>query len=374
MSPSPPAWLDVDLAALERNTREVCRLAGRRRVIAAIKANAYGFGAVRVAKALERSGIDALWTGNVEEAIAIRDAGVRSTIIMFGGYPPHLVGDLIDHDLVPTVFDAAGMAAAGSAAKRRGGPVPVFVKVDSGLRRLGVPVSAAADFVRAVAGDDRLAVAGVYTHLPFGDDGGRAWALARSAGFHDVLDELAADGIRPAVTQLWGSAGLLAALPDRTNTVCVGHLLYGLSPGAAGDPPAAGFTSLATAITATLIHVGHHVDGAASSPYVLGGATRTGVVALGTADGMRAGAVGETMHVLVRGRPARVLGVSLEHTVVALDDATEARVGDDVVMLGHSWDREVTLADWAKWFGCSELEVAVTLLGRLPKRYGAQSD
>ena len=94
----------------------------------------------------------------------------------------------------------------------------------------GDPVAVAGDVIRTMAAMPGLTVAGIYTHLPFADQAGRQWAVGKGGAFSELLDGLARDGVRPAVTQMWGSSGVLADLPDATNTVCVGHALYGLSP------------------------------------------------------------------------------------------------------------------------------------------------
>ncbi|MCV7185915.1 alanine racemase [Mycolicibacterium murale] len=363
--------MEVDLSLLERNLREVRRLAGPRKVIGAVKANGYGLGAVEITRALDDSGIDGVWTGSVEEALAVRASGIRATVIMFGGYLADQIGDLVENDLTPTVYDRAGLTAASDVGIRRGRPVGVFVKVDCGLRRLGVSTENAIQFARSVHASPSLRLEGIYTHLPFGDLEGREWARQHAVAFDGLLADLAHDGIAPPVTQLWGSSGLIAEMPDGSNTVCVGQLLYGFSPFAADDGSALAVTPVVKALTAKLIHVGRHPDGAevAASPYVLGGAARTGVLAVGTGDGMRRAVTGESMHALIRGQRVPILGVSLEHTVVGLDGVDGAAPGDEVTLIGRSGAETLSLADWAAWFGCSQLDVAVTFLGRLPKRY-----
>lgn len=369
-------WLDVDLTSLDRNLREVKRLAGQRKVIGAIKANGYGFGAVEITRALEHFGIDGVWTGSVDEALAVRAAGIATDVIMFGGYLAHQIGDLVENGLTPTIYDRDGLAAASDVAKRRGRRVGVFVKVDCGLRRLGVSTEKAIQFVRNVHASPGLRLEGIYTHLPFGDNEGREWARQHAVAFHKVLADLARDSIAPPFTQLWGSSGLIAELPDPCNTVCVGQLLYGFSPFADDAACAPAVTPVINALTAKLIHVGHHRDGldAAATPYVLGGAQHTGVIAVGTGDGMHRAVAGQPMHALIRGQRVPVLGVSLEHTVLGLDGLEGAMPGDEVTLIGRSGAEILSVADWAAWFGCSQLDVAVRFLGRLPKRYVHQPD
>lgn len=362
--------MEVDAAAIERNYAETRRRAGARRVLASIKANAYGHGVLDVARLLEGLGVFGLWTGHVREALALRQAGITAKIVLFGGYLPDAIPDLAAHDLIPTVYDAAGVAAAARAAGRR--PLAVYVKVDAGLGRLGVPLSKARTLIRSLRDVPGLRVEGVYTHLPFRDRDGQKWAEQAAAGFERLLGELRADGITPEVTQVWGSSGLLAGLADSTNAVCVGHLLYGLSPLATPLSRADGFHPACTGIKAALIHVGQsepeEVSLAVSGGYGRGRNGRTGVVALGAGDGMRGGRGAAQPDVLVRGMRAPVIGVSLEHAVLDLSGCETAQIGDEVVVVGEAGGDRITPNDWAAWLGSTPLDILMAFSGRLDCR------
>lgn len=371
-----PAWMEVNLEAIERNYLEAVRRAGpARRVIASIKANAYGHGVTEVANTLNRHDVYAFWTGNVGEAIALREAGIKTRIIMFGGYLPDTIPDLVQHNLVPTIYDEAGAAAASRAAQRS--PVPIYVKVDAGLGRLGAPVTEARDLIGKVGKLPSLHLEGVYTHLPFGDLAGKQWALHCYAKFETLLSNLKRDGISPEITQVWGSSGLLAELPDCTNAVCTGHLLYGLSPVLRDVATLDGFQPACTGIKGNLIHVGHYPAGAdlaVGSQYRIRNAKVTGVLALGIGDGMRRPVPGATIECLMSGKRVPVIGTSLEHTVLDLTDVDSPRVGDEVVLIGESGNERVSLADWGRWFGCSDLDVIINFGGRLTYRYANPAD
>lgn len=367
--------MEIDAAAIERNYAAIRRRAGPRRVLASIKANAYGHGVLKVARLLENLGVFGLWTGHVREALALRKAGVATRIVLFGGYLPDAIPDLAAHDLIPTVYDAAGVAAAAQAARQR--PLPVYVKVDAGLGRLGVPLSKAKALVQSMRGVPGLRVEGVYTHLPFRDRDGQAWAERAAAGFERLLRELEAEGIAPEVTQLWGSSGLLAGLPDSTNAVCVGHLLYGLSPLARPLEQADEFRPACSGIKASLIHIRqaelHEEPPEMGAGYGRGRSGRTGVIALGAGDGMRGGRGVAQPEVLVRGVRAPVIGVSLEHTVVDLSACGTARIGDEVVVMGAAGEDRITLNDWAAWLGSTPLDVLMAFSGRLDCRLRTQT-
>ena len=365
-----PNWMDIDLDALEFNYAEIDRRAGPgRQVIAAVKGDAYGHGAVEVSRALARRGCAAVWTGHVPEALAIQDARLGLKVILFGGYTADQIPDLVNAGLVPTVYDLEG---AGAAARAGRGATPVYVKVDSGLGRLGAPLAAARDTIRAMAALDGLGIDGIYTPLPFGDATGQAWAVERATAFGRLLRELESDGIRPAVTQLWGSCGLYAGLPDPTNAVCIGHLLYGLTPFPAIAPVAEGFRSTVKTLGSRLIHVARHPAGAGlaiGGAYALRNAAAVGVIPMGVSDGLRRlGAHGQP-EALLRGRRVPVIGTSLEHTVLDLDGIDDPRPGEEVRLVGQDGGERITMADWAGWMGCSELDAVLGFGGRMERRY-----
>jgi len=363
--PVRPLWVATDFEALAHNLAVVRRLAGQRRLIASVKANAYGHGAVPIARELARLGVDTLWTGSIDEALAIRAAGIGARILLFGGYVPAGIPELLRHRLTPTIYDRADAQAVSAAAS---GPTPVCIKVDSGLGRLGVPLPEAEELIQGIAELPNLAIEGIYSHLPFGSATGRDWAREKYGGFAALLARLAARGIRPPVTQVWASSGLLAGMPDVCNAVCVGHLLYGLSPVAPDVAPASDLRPVMTTIKTRLIHVAHHAAGqdiAIGAHDGMKNARVTGVVPLGLGDGMRSAAPGQTMSLLIRGRRAPVIGVSLEHTTLDLTGIDSPQVGDEVVVIGQSTGLSNSFNDLARWFGCSELEALMAFSKRL---------
>ena len=367
-----PSWIEIDLRAIGRNYRELQRIAGpRRRVIASIKANAYGHGVLDVARALERLNVFAFWTGHVPEALALRAAGIRARIIMFGGYLPEAIPELLRHGLTPTIYDREGLAAAATSGQPS---APVYVKVDAGLGRLGVPVAEAHPLIRTVARTPGVRLEGVYTHLPFGNRTGRDWAASAATRFERLLGDLRADGIVPEITQLWGSAGLVAGLADPTNAVCVGHLLYGLSPVDTDIARPVHLEPACTGIKSRLIHLARHAPGtdlAIGSRYRLAGATTVGVIPLGSGDGMPSLPECAGPEALVRGTRAPIIGVSLEHSVLDLSGVPAPMVGDEVALVGTSGDAHITLEECASKLGCAPLAMMMSFSGRLGSRTAA---
>lgn len=369
-----PAWAEIDLAALDRNCRSLAeRLKPGTHVIASIKADAYGHGVVPVAERLAQNGLFALATGDFDEAVEVRKAGITSKILMFGGNLPDAMDELLEHDLIPTIYNMIAAEAVSKAARK---PTAVYVKVDCGLGRLGILADDAVEFVLAVARLPNVVIEGVYTHVPFADRSGAAWSSGGIKRFDSIIASLAKRGLNVPVTQARASAGVLMGLEDASNAVCVGHILYGLSPMAAGEVPIAGFEPILQSVRSRLIHVGRHPAGrdiAIGGLYGLNAAKVTGVIAMGVTNGLRMPTKGQRAFVLLRGRRVPVISVSLEHTTLDMTGMEDAQVGEIVTAIGTDGGERIAVEEFAGWQERSPLEAIMTLSKRLPFRYGAHS-
>jgi alanine racemase len=355
------ATLDIDLSALRHNLELVRDLADGRELIASIKANAYGFGAAEIGGALVDAGVRKLWTGNFDEAVEIRQMGIDAEILLFGGAEPQHMPAFLTYDLQPTVFEERSIAAAEQAADAAGKRAPVWVKVDSGLGRLGVPVADALPLIRRIAGSVALDLRGVYTHLPFGTADGKAWALEGYARFQQLLADLADAAIDVPVTQVWGSSGVLAELPDATNAVCVGHALYGLTPLDAGVGPARDFRPLIRSLSAAVVRA----EASTSSGGYAGAAVKNPAsVAIGLGDGLRKAVAGAAPEIIMNGARVPVTAFTLEHLMIDAGGAAPA-LFDRATVIGP----DITLDDWARWTGSTPLEFMMSLSGRIPASY-----
>ena len=338
------------------------------RIIASIKANGYGHGAIEVAQALAAEGADWLATGSFDEAVAVRDAGVETPMLLFAGALPDAVGDVVRAGFVPTVHDLDSARAASAAAD---GTASVWIKVDAGLGRVGIPLEEAEEFVHSVAELPGILVEGLYTHLPFVDASGRRWAAERLSAFQALADGLVRAGLQLSLTQALSSAGILSGLEDGSSAVCPGHVLYGLPPASAEIVDMTPFRPALRAVKTKLIQVGRH-DAVRSAG--IGGGIRlpagaaTGVVPFGRTDGYRGVQEGRQARMLVRGQGVPVRGVSLEHTTLELT-GVEAAVGDEVVVLGEQ-DREmITAAEIADWQGAQVDDVVLAFDRHVPRLY-----
>lgn len=359
-------WFERDLEALRGNYAELsARLPADVLTIASVKANGYGLGAVAIGKALEEEGVYGLATGSLHDAIAMREAGVGTPILLFAAELADAAGEILSHDLTPTLHNYESAHAIAAAATTE---TPVYLKVDAGLGRIGMPLDVARDWILAVAALPNLTIEGIYTHLPFEDEAGMAWARGRLAAFHALLDDLAATGIRPPITQSLATSGVSAGLRDRCSAVCPGHMLYGLHTVTRTMADMGRFRPVGRALRTRLIQVVRHAHARGVG---LGGHARVeegtvlGIVPIGQGHGYRSSR-GRASTMAVRETQVPVAGVSLEHVMLDLTQCPAAEVGDVVTVFDAADDNGPTLEALADSWEVSPLEVLLSFSDRVP--------
>jgi alanine racemase len=364
-----PAWVDVDLTAVAHNVR-ACRslLAPECRLVAVVKANAYGHGMVRIARTALRSGAHELAVANVHEGAQLRQAGFTAPIQIAGPLAPSEAGLAVQHGLLPSVAGVE-LANALAAATRR--YLPVQIEVDTGMSRHGVAPDQLATLVRQIHDRGRLTIAGVYTH--FAATGTTAEDLAamqaQLATFTHVVDAVRAlRGVRRHASNTLGALAMPAAHLD---AVRIGGGIYGFDP--FRSAVTAGPVELRPALALKARIVGLRTV-PAGTPVGYGGTfvttrpSRLALLPLGYADGLLR-ELWNGAPVLVRGVRAPIVGVvSMNQTVVDVTAVAGAMLGDEVVLLGAQGSERL----WPEARigpGGSVYEVTTLLRSALPRRF-----
>lgn len=356
VSDARPLWGEIDLGAITHNVALLREKAGRPvKILAPVKANAYGHGVEAVSLHLQSLGVEGLATANFADAVAARRAGVTIPILMYGSQLPSGHQLLLDNRLTPSVYSREGLQALAAIAVQRSGPVAVHVKVDAGLGRIGVRLDEAADFVRQVLAVPKLFLEGIYTHIPFSDGAGAAWSERRMKAFGELVRGIEAEhGIRIPYAQGAASSVLSKSFDDPLNTIAPGHLTFGLSPINGLRSETLGFHKALRALKAKLIHIGKRKAGddlIGTGPGGLAADGTVGVILFGMDNGYRPAAPGQTAHVLCHGQRCAVLAVSAEYTVIDLAGVAQARLGDAVTVIGEDGGREIAVEDVATYEG-----------------------
>jgi alanine racemase len=204
-----PTTARVELAALTHNYREAERLAGGRNILAVVKAQAYGHGAVRIARHLVGLGAHTLGVALVEEGRELREAGITAPILVMGALFPGQAEALVRGDLTPAVFTPALADALAQAAQAAGKSVSVHVKIDTGMGRIGIPPEAAAPFIEALTRRNVLRVEGIMTHFADADLRDKQFASRQMDRFDALLADLAGRGISVPLRHAANSAAVL---------------------------------------------------------------------------------------------------------------------------------------------------------------------
>lgn len=370
-----PTQASVDLEALRANLEAVQRLAGFARVLAVVKADAYGHGAVSASRTFVAAGAWGLAVSLVEEGLELRAAGIDAPIVVLGGVYPGLEELVVQHRLSPVVWEVEHIRRLAAAVKRTAGPpVPVHLKIDTGMSRLGLlptELSAWLDVLSAEAGES-LPLEGVMTHFACADVEGDTFTAEQVARFEACLSLLRERSVEPGLRHACNSAGIVTAPRAHLDMVRPGLALYGVSPAAhlqfPGIRPSMTMESRIAGIrrleAGAGVSYGHRT--VLEAPAVLG------IVPVGYEDGYMRSMSGSAQ-VIVAGRRCRVMGnVTMDTTMVDLTDlyreGTEVNVGAPVTLLGCQGSERVTAAEWAEWAGVIPWEVLCGISKRVPRR------
>jgi alanine racemase len=369
-----PVWADVDLGAITHNIDLLRERAGRAvKLLVPVKANAYGHGAAAVGKHLESLGVEGLATANVDDAIAIREAGVTLPILLYGAQLPSGNRYLLQHDLTPTVYSVDSLQSISGLATDSGRIVDVHIKVDAGMGRLGVRLDEAAEFARTVIGTPNVRLEGIYTHIPFSDGAGEEWSRRRIIAFTDVVKSIETEHrISIDFVQAAASSVLAQGLPDVLNTIAPGHITFGLHPIGGARAEDSGYRKALAAIRAAVIHVGRRRRGddlLGAGPAGVAADATVGVILLGMDNGYRQGPAGSGAYMLCRGRRCAVLSVSAEYTVIDLTGIDDPVVGDIVTLIGRDGDEEISVETVAQQLGAPSAAYWMVGLKNVPYRY-----
>ena len=365
-------WSEVDLDAIRANVAGLRALAAPAALLAVVKANGYGHGAVPVARAALDAGASWLGVARVEEGEQLREAGIDAPIMLLSEPAPRVAARVVAAELTPVVYTDAGIDALAKAVADSGrdSPLDVHLKVDTGMHRVGCAPDDALTLARAIATRDELVFAGVCTHLAVADEPDNPYTGEQLERFDAVLDALDAEGLRPPLAHSANSAGLLVA-GARYDLVRVGIACYGLPPapavadGGVALKPALSLRARVTFVK--ILPVGTRVSYGLRSE--VGGSGRVATVPAGYADGVprSLGMVGG--EVLIRGQRRPIIGmVTMDQLLVDLGDVP-AEPDDDVVLIGRQGDDEITATEWGERLGTISYEVVTGIGARVPRTY-----
>jgi alanine racemase len=366
-----PTVADVSLPALRGNCREARRLVGAGvAVMAVVKADAYGHGAVAAARAFLEGGAAALGVSTVAEGAELRRAGIAGPVVVLGGAFRGEEAAVVAHGLEVAVWSVEAAGALAGAARAAGATVPVHLKVDTGMARLGIAVDEARAFGEAVRAEAGLTVRGVFSHFASADAVDTASARAQVARFAEAVAGLAAAGIRPPHVHLANSAAVLCEPAAHFTMVRPGIMLYGYAP--APHLSARAALRPAMRLRTAVLHARRVPAGTPvgyAGTFVAARASAIAVLPVGYADGYHR-LLSNRAQVLVRGRRVPVAGrVCMDHTMIDVTDMGDVAPGEPVVLFGAQDGARLGADELAGWCDTIAYEMLTAVGRRVPRRY-----
>ena len=369
MSVPRPTRVEIDLAALRHNYHEIRRnVSADCDVLAVVKADAYGHGVRLVAPALASAGADLFGVALVEEGVELRRLGIVQPIVILGGVFPGQEVDVLEHQLMPVLFDLACARRLDDAARNAGRIIDYHLKVDTGMGRLGFRVERLDEVLPVLKSLQHINMFGLMSHLAVADEPDRPLTALQSQVFCKALEQVEAFGFNPHYRHVANSAGLFGHELAGCNLVRPGIALYG---GLTGGPfahqlsqqPVMRFVSQVAQLkdipAGEGVSYGHR--------FVTTKPSRIAAIPVGYADGYNR-LLSNCGDVLIHGQRLPVAGtVCMDWTLVDVTDLPDVQVGDRVTLLGRDGDEIITAEEWADKVGSITYEIFCNISKRVPR-------
>jgi alanine racemase len=366
------AWVEVDLEALSHNVRELRKfLSPHTQLMAVVKADAYGHGAVTVAQTALQSGATWLGVATVPEGIQLREAGIKAPILILGAtYTSEQIHAIAHWKLQPTICSPkqALIFSTTLEAIKYSSPITVHVKLDTGMSRLGTDWQQATEFVQLVERLPHLKIASIYSHLATADSPDPTVMQQQKERFDLAIARIKEMGIEPPCLHLANSAGTLADKALHYDMVRPGLAIYGLSPAPhlqniiALKPVLqvrARVTQVKTIAQGTGVSYGHH--------FIAPCEMRIAVVGIGYADGVPRN-LSSKIQVLIRGKRVRQIGsITMDQMMLDVSTIPDLQSGEVVTLLGQEGREKITVDDWAEELNTISWEILCGFKHRLPR-------
>ncbi len=376
----PDLWCEIDLAAIAANVGALRRITEKSAlVMAVVKADGYGHGAVETANIALANGAERLAVARAHEGVALREAGIDAPILVLSPTGPSITHHLWEYRLTQSVSSLESASRLSASARRSGESISIHVKIDTGMGRLGLlpdcgsPGSGSGP-VEEILDIDRLRhieLEGIYTHFADADSRDKSFSRLQFDLFMGLLDHLRRRGFEPPMRHAANSAATIDMPETHLDAVRPGISVYGLYPSADVDRNRISLTP-AMSLKSRIIHLKAVPAGFPVSygmTHETEAPTRIATVPVGYADGLQR-RLSNRGWMLVRGKRAPIAGrVCMDLTMIDVGGIPGAQTGDEVVILGRQGLASMTADEMAGLLGTINYEVVFTNRGRVPRVY-----
>ena len=361
---------EVDLSAISHNIKAIKEKVAPARVMAVVKANAYGHGVLPTSRVALQSGADSLGVALVEEGAELREKGFRAPILVFGGMLPEQADEFVRYDLQATVYDDQALAALQQTARRQQKQALVHVKIDTGMGRVGIPWTEAEAFIKKVAATENIALQGVYTHFATSDEMDKSFTHLQLSRFKEIVTACERDGIHIPIKHAANSGAILDVPESYFDLVRPGVMMYGYYPSTETTESVA--IKAAMTFKTRVLHIKEIERGTSVSygrTFMARQKSRVATLPVGYADGYNR-LLSNQGEVLIRGRKFPVIGrVCMDLIMVDLGGDKEIRIGDEVVLFGWQNGQQVSVQSICDKLNTIPYEVTCWVSQRVPRVY-----
>ena len=365
-----PTWAEINLEALRFNLNSITsHLPDGVKMMAVVKADAYGHGVKQIARCLQSEGVEDFGVAIAEEGQTLREIGVEGSILVFGGCYPGQEDLFFNNSLVPTVYDLQTLKNLSTLAQLKGKQFPYHLKVDTGMGRLGIGPDDIGIFLEKAQTYEGMKLKGVFSHLSSADEADLTYTRKQVSMFEKVLAESEVLNNGSVVRHVANSAGTLLHKGHWFDMVRAGLSLYGINPGNAKTPvdlqpvmsfkTRVGFIKQVPANTA----LGYNRTFKTKKTSIIA------TLPVGYADGLNR-LLSNRGQVIINGNYAPIVGaVAMDSILVDVSEIPEAKSGDEVVIIGEQGNLKISAWDVAHWSSTIPYEVLCGITSRVPRFY-----
>lgn len=366
-----PVWVEIDLDAIRHNLTEIRRQIGPMvEIMAVVKAEAYGHGAIQVAKTALQAGANRLGVALPEEGIALREAGITAPILVFSPLQVEQANVMVKYDLTPTICMLEPAVALSRATIKAGKVISIHLKIDTGMGRIGVPANEGVIFIKKLQSLPGIILEGLFSHLATADEQDKEYAKYQIKTFNKVIVDLKNEGLLPAKIHLANSAAIIDLPLTYYNMVRPGIMLYGMYPSLGVNLEKVRLKP-AFALKTKVVFVKRVAPGITISygrKFTVPKDTTIITIPIGYADGWLRRLTGKA-EVLISGKRFPIVGtICMDLSMVDVGDEPVA-IGQEVVLIGSQGDESISVDEIANHLETINYEVTCMISDRVPRRY-----
>lgn len=373
ISHRPRAVAQIDVNAIIHNYRQIRKsLPSDIKIMSIVKADGYGHGAVEIAQILQKQAVDYLAVAIASEGAELREAGIRTPILVLGYTPAAEIPILIENDLTQTIFSYEMAKYISYEASKLGKRIKIHIKVDTGMGRIGFfPHPTSIEEIVDINQLPNIEIEGIFTHFASADEGDKTYTNEQSAIFHGFLKELQQVGIEFPIIHAANSAGIIMHKNTHLSMVRLGIALYGHYPSEEAESHELGIIP-AMSLKTQIVHIKEVPKGQSigyNRTYTTAKVTKIATIPIGYADGYARG-LSNKGRVLIRGEYAPVVGnICMDQFMVDITHINYVDVGDEVVIFGKQNHKEILVEEIAGLLGTINYEIICMIGKRIPRVY-----